>query len=98
MHLSKIANHEKKIIGLEKTTMQPMPVKAVKDTIEQMNAVTSKVTQTEKSASPATINDKDSEVLTKIIDLRSMGKSLPQIAKELGIGMGELQLLISLKK
>jgi len=108
VHLSKLANHEKKIIGLEKTTILPMPVKSVKDNIEQMNTNANKATQTEKNASQidrgenelskVAINDRDSEVLTKIIELRSMGKSLPQIAKELGIGMGELQLLISLKK
>lgn len=108
MHLSKLANHEKKIIGLEKTTMQTIPAKSVKDSIEHMNTNAIKVTQPEKSHSPidfmenkltkSTINDRDSEVLTKIIELRSQGKSLPQIAKELGIGMGELQLLISLKK
>lgn len=105
MHLSKIANHEKKIIGLEKTTV---PSKSVRESIEHMsvNTVnTVKVVQQEKNHDKMktesfdnTLNDHDSEVLTKIIELRSQGKSLPQIAKELGIGMGELQLLISLKK
>ena len=105
MHLSKIANHEKKIIGLEKTTV---PSKSVRESIEQMSVNTIKVVQQEKNLSSNdnmktesfdnTFNDHDSEVLTKIIELRSQGKSLPQIAKELGIGMGELQLLISLKK
>lgn len=108
MHLSKITNHEKKIIGLEKTTgshAQPTPSKSVRESIEQMSVNAIKVTQPEKSHDKMktesledTLNDRDSEVLTKIIDLRSQGKSLPQIAKELGIGMGELQLLISLKK
>lgn len=111
LHLSKIANHEKKIIGLEKTTgshAQSTPSKSVRESIEQMSVNTIKVVQQEKNLSSDdnmktesfdnTFNDHDSEVLTKIIELRSQGKSLPQIAKELGIGMGELQLLISLKK
>ncbi|OJV64663.1 MAG: hypothetical protein BGO41_13765 [Clostridiales bacterium 38-18] len=38
------------------------------------------------------------ETIDKIILLRSQGKSLTQIAKELGVGMGEIQLLLSLKK
>ncbi|HSN64985.1 MAG TPA: hypothetical protein VLS94_00005, partial [Fusibacter sp.] len=105
MHFSKIANHEKKIIGLEKT---PMPSKSVKESIEHMSVNTIKGAQPEKNmtsndkmkteSSDSTLNDRDSEVLTKIIELRSQGNSLPQIAKELGIGMGELQLLIALKK
>lgn len=105
MHFSKIANHEKKIIGLEKT---PMPSKSVKESIEHMSVNTIKGSQPEKNmtsndkmkteSSDSTLNDRDSEVLTKIIELRSQGNSLPQIAKELGIGMGELQLLIALKK
>lgn len=37
-------------------------------------------------------------MIDKIIAMRSEGKPLSQIAKELGIGMGELQLLLSLKK
>ena len=36
--------------------------------------------------------------IEKIVLLRSQGYTLPQIAKELGIGMGEIQLLINLKK
>ena len=108
MHFSKIANHEKKIIGLEKTTVQPTPTKSVRESIEHMSVNTIKVTQPEKTITSNdkiktesldnTLNDRDSEVLTKIIELRSQGNSLPQIAKELGIGMGELQLLIALKK
>jgi len=108
MHLSKIANHEKKIIGLEKTTgshVQPISSKSVRESIEHMSVNTIKVAQPEMTQEKMktesldnTLNDRDSEVLTKIIELRSQGKSLPQIAKELGIGMGELQLLISLKK
>lgn len=43
------------------------------------------------------IND-DQALIEKIIELRSKGKSLTQIAKELGIGMGEIQLLLALKK
>jgi len=43
-------------------------------------------------------NDAESDMINRIIELRSQGKQLPQIAKELGIGMGELQLLIALKK
>lgn len=40
----------------------------------------------------------DTEKMEKIVHLRSQGYTLPQIAKELGIGMGEIQLLINLKK
>ncbi len=43
-------------------------------------------------------NSNELETIDKIILLRSQGKSLTQIAKELGIGMGEIQLLLSLKK
>ena len=85
-----------------------MPSKSVRESIEQMSVNTIKVSQPEKRLSShekmktdsldSTLNDRDSEVLTKIIELRSHGNSLPQIAKELGIGMGELQLLIALKK
>lgn len=108
MHLSKLANHEKKIIGLEKTSgnhVPPTPSKSVRESVEQMSVNAQKVSQSEKTiekqinvSSSDTLGDSDSEIVTKIIDLRSRGKSLPQIAKELGIGMGELQLLISLKK
>lgn len=108
MHLSKLANHEKKIIGIEKTSgnhVHPTPSKSVRESVEQMSVNAQKVSQSEKTiekqinvSSSDTLGDSDSEIVTKIIDLRSRGKSLPQIAKELGIGMGELQLLISLKK
>jgi hypothetical protein len=99
MHLAKLANHEKKLVGIEKAAIQQMPSRTVKENIEQMNNSTVKEAQPEMTASPNEIlNDGDTEVLTKIIELRSQGKSLPQIAKELGIGMGELQLLITLKK
>ncbi len=105
MHLSKIANHEKKIIGLEKTTGSHVQQKSVRENIEHMSVNTIKpeikLSSNDKIKTESldnTLNDRDSEVLTKIIELRSQGKSLPQIAKELGIGMGELQLLISLKK
>lgn len=116
MHLSKLANHEKKIIVIEKTfgaKSQQVPSKSVKENIDHMNTIaysasqkdyrenTSELTENQPAKSePAisVVDDNDSEVLTKIIELRSKGKTLPQIAKELGIGMGELQLLISLKK
>lgn len=45
-----------------------------------------------------TFDSNELETIDKIILLRSQGKSLTQIAKELGIGMGEIQLLLSLKK
>lgn len=41
---------------------------------------------------------KEQELIDQIIEMRSKGKSLTQIARELGIGMGEIQLLLSLKK
>ena len=45
-----------------------------------------------------TFDSNELETIDKIILLRSQGKSLTQVAKELGIGMGEIQLLLSLKK
>lgn len=47
---------------------------------------------------PKRFDNNELETIDKIILLRSQGKSLTQIAKELGIGMGEIQLLLSLKK
>ncbi|GAB6109204.1 DUF6115 domain-containing protein [Fusibacter bizertensis] len=41
---------------------------------------------------------KEQELIDQIIEMRSKGKSLTHIARELGIGMGEIQLLLSLKK
>ncbi len=111
LHLSKLVNQEKKIIGIEKSMggqSQPVAAKSVKDSIEHMNLMTAKALQPEHNLKPLDqfesarskdeTRDRESETLTKIINLRSQGKTLPQIAKELGIGMGELQLLISLKK
>lgn len=43
-------------------------------------------------------NNHEQELIDQIIEMRSTGKSLAQIARELGIGMGEIQLLLSLKK
>lgn len=43
-------------------------------------------------------NTKEQELIDQVIEMRSRGKTLAQIAKELGIGMGEIQLLLSLKK
>ncbi len=116
MHLSKLANHEKKIIAIEKVfgnQTKQVPSKSVKDNIEHMNTITYSASQIDnreniseltenkpaiRDPAISAVDDSESEVLTKIIELRSKGKTLPQIAKELGIGMGELQLLISLKK
>jgi len=42
--------------------------------------------------------DEEQDLLEKITTLRSQGYTLNQIAKELEIGMGEIQLLIQLKK
>lgn len=49
----------------------------------------------EKDVTP---NIKEQELIDQVIEMRSRGKTLAQIAKELGIGMGEIQLLLSLKK
>ncbi len=49
----------------------------------------------EKDVNP---NIKEQELIDQVIEMRSRGKTLAQIAKELGIGMGEIQLLLSLKK
>lgn len=47
----------------------------------------------------ASVQSRDeSALIEKITTMRSQGLSLNQIAKELGIGMGEVQLLIQLKK
>jgi len=111
LYFFKMTNHEKKFIDIEKTIggqSQQVSTKSVKDSIEHMNALTMKATQEENNSKPLSKSDeltpkadsseRDSEILSKVIELRSKGKSLPQIAKELGIGMGELQLLISLKR
>ena len=87
-----------------KTIDTPMQMSS-KERIEQMNvnSIKSKgesVNIVETSVVEVNTLDKSTEtdLIDRIIALRSQGKQLPQIAKELGIGMGELQLLISLKK
>ena len=50
------------------------------------------------SNQPSVQTRDESALIEKITTMRSQGLSLNQIAKELGIGMGEVQLLIQLKK
>ncbi len=40
----------------------------------------------------------DIDVRSKVIALRSQGYTLPEIAKKLGMGIGELQLMLNIKK
>ncbi len=54
--------------------------------------------ENDESKIPAQFISEDTVKMEKIVVLRSQGYTLPQIAKELGIGMGEIQLLINLKK
>lgn len=63
----------------------------VRDQIEVMQAKVSPVEDKAPTQSEVLIID-------QIIEMRSRGLALTQIAKELGIGMGELQLLLTLKK
>lgn len=62
-----------------------------RERIEVMQAPTPSINNDPPSQSEALIID-------QIIEMRSRGLPLTQIAKELGIGMGELQLLLTLKK
>lgn len=85
-------------------TQTPLQMSS-KERIEHMNEISVKakgesvnVIETSIDAVDAIENRSESDLIDRIIALRSQGKQLPQIAKELGIGMGELQLLISLKK
>lgn len=76
--------------------------KSIKEHIERMSSIPASDSLQQKNGSTLSdhdLNTKDESALNdKIILLRSQGHSLPQIAKELGIGMGELQLLLNLKK
>ena len=94
-----------KLASTKKTNVETPLQMSSRERIEHMNEISVKVKgesvnviETPIDVVNATDNRSESDLIDRIIALRSQGKQLPQIAKELGIGMGELQLLISLKK
>lgn len=78
-----------------------------KETVQKMNRVSNdkrefelEILSQNETKQEMIISDAsdDQALIEKIIELRSKGKTLTQIAKELGVGMGEIQLLLALKK
>ena len=74
-------------------------VKPLSEHIEKMKSIKLfEQNETDEALAQSQFLSEETEKMEKIVLLRSQGYTLPQIAKELGIGMGEIQLLINLKK
>lgn len=74
-------------------------VKPLSEHIEKMKSIKLfEQNETDEALAQSQFLSEETEKMEKIVLLRSQGYTLPQIAKELGIGMGEIQLLIKLKK
>ena len=74
-------------------------VKPLSEHIEKMKSIKLfEQNETDEVLAQSQFLSEETEKMEKIVLLRSQGYTLPQIAKELGIGMGEIQLLIKLKK
>lgn len=69
---------------------------ATRATIDSMNL--SKTNNNQDTVNQLENDVSEAILLDRIIAMRSDGKTLAQIARELGIGMGELQLLLTIKK
>lgn len=96
VHEKEIELINKHILSLQAIKKQKSKESSTKASIQAMQSkLVSKVDE-DKVAPQKTTSEE--VLLDKIIAMRSEGKSLNQIAKELGIGMGELQLLLTLKK
>lgn len=99
----KISVHQKEIELLQdelRTRFVVEQRKKTRDSIQVMQApqeVPQELPQ-QMPQSKETTSQSETYVIDQIIEMRSRGLPLTQIAKELGIGMGELQLLLSLKK
>ncbi len=74
-------------------------VKPLSEHIEKMKSIKLfEQNEPDEALAQSQFLSEETEKMEKIVLLRSQGYTLPQIAKELGIGMGEIQLLINLKK
>lgn len=74
-------------------------VKPLSEHIEKMKSIKLfEQNEPDEALAQSQFLSEETEKMEKIVLLRSQGYTLPQIAKELGIGMGEIQLLIKLKK
>lgn len=96
MHEKEIQLLDEKISALN-AKKQHISTKASIEVMKQKKDIASDISH-EALKSDAQNEMTESVMIDRIIAMRSEGKPLSQIAKELGIGMGELQLLLSLKK
>lgn len=99
----KYSVHEKEIELINKSLLSIQPKKHPKDdTVSTKSSIQAmqykQTTSVEKEQKDIQSDSNDAVLVDQIITMRSEGKPLSQIAKELGIGMGELQLLLTLKK
>lgn len=96
VHEKEIELINNRLLTLQAIKKQKTEVSSTKASIQAMQAKT--VNKVEEDTAAPQIISREDVLLDKIIAMRSEGKPLNQIAKELGIGMGELQLLLTLKK
>lgn len=96
VHEKEIELINNRLLTLQAIKKQKMEESSTKASIQAMQA--KKVNKVEEDTAAPQIISREDVLLDKIIAMRSEGKPLNQIAKELGIGMGELQLLLTLKK
>lgn len=96
VHEKEIELINNRLLSLQANKKQKTEDLSTKAAIQAMQS--NPVSLTEKDAITPQNSSREDILLDKIIDMRSEGKPLNQIAKELGIGMGELQLLLTLKK
>lgn len=96
VHEKEIELINKHLLSLQATKKQKTEESSTKASIKAMQAKAVNKVE-EEAVVPQNISRED-VLLDNIIAMRSEGKPLNQIAKELGIGMGELQLLLTLKK
>lgn len=96
VHEKEIELINNRLLSLQANKKQKTEDLSIKAAIQAMQS--NPVSLSEKDTITPQNSSREDILLDKIIDMRSEGKPLNQIAKELGIGMGELQLLLTLKK
>jgi hypothetical protein len=102
----KYSIHERELRLLNET-VQALRTKSASDSKDTLRTNAKASIDSMKMSATENINDPNVQqpsepsealLLDRVIVMRSEGKTLTQIAKELGIGMGELQLLLTIKK